>query len=351
MVDSISLMLAPAVAACGGYLPMISGRGLGHGGGTLDKLDSIPGYTTVAPLDLFARTVREIGCAIIGQTPELAPADRRLYAIRDVTATVESVPLITGSILSKKLAEGLQGLILDVKVGNGAFMRSFEEARILTESLVQVANGAGVKTVALVTDMNEPLASAAGNALEVRNAVRFLTGQHRDRRLYDVTVALAAELLVIGGLAKDTAEGAAKIATAFDSGRAAEIFARMVVALGGPAQLVDAPEKFLPAASVIRAVMPERAGFVREIDTRSIGLAVIELGGGRRVASDTIDYSVGFEELAGLGEEVGTGHPLAIVHARNEADADRAAAALRAAYRIGDAGPVTRGTVYERVEA
>jgi len=349
--DNISLMLAPAVAACGGYLPMISGRGLGHSGGTLDKLDSIPGYTTVAPLDLLARTVREVGCAIIGQTPELAPADRRLYAIRDVTATVESVPLITGSILSKKLAEGLQGLILDVKVGNGAFMRSFEEARILTESLVQVANGAGVRTVALVTDMNEPLAAAAGNALEVRNAVRFLTGRHRDRRLYDVTVALAAELLVIGGLASDAAEGAAKIAAAFDSGKAAETFARMVAALGGPAGLVDDPDAFLPAAKVVRAVAPERAGMVREIDTRAIGLAVIELGGGRRVPTDTIDHSVGFDELAGLGDDVGPGRPLAIVNAKSEADAERAAATLRAAYRIGEAGPVSRGTVYQRVDA
>jgi thymidine phosphorylase len=348
--DNVSLMLAPAVAACGGYLPMISGRGLGHGGGTLDKLDSIPGYTTAAPLDLFVRTVREVGCAIIGQTPELAPADRRLYAIRDVTATVESVPLITGSILSKKLCEGLQGLILDVKVGNGAFMQTFEEARALTESLVQVANGAGVRTVALVTDMNEPLASAAGNELEVLNAVRFLTGVHRDKRLYDVTLALAAELLVIGGLAVDAREGAAKIAAAFDSGKAAEIFGRMVVALGGPAGLMENPEKFLPAAAVTRAVMPDRAGTVRAIDTRSVGLAVIELGGGRKVASDAIDYSVGFDELAGLGDEVGPDRPLAIVHARSEVDAERAAASLRACYTIGEAEPVTRGTVYERVD-
>lgn len=348
--DNISLMLAPAVAACGGYLPMISGRGLGHGGGTLDKLDAIPGYTTVAPLDLFKRTVREVGCAIIGQTPELAPADRRLYAIRDVTATVESVPLITGSILSKKLCEGIGGLILDVKIGNGAFMRTFEEARGLTESLVQVANGAGVRTVALITDMNEPLASAAGNGLEVLNAVRFLTGEHRDQRLYDVTVALAAELLVIGGLATDTTEGAARIAAAFQSGKAAEIFGRMVAALGGPDGLMEAPEKFLPAASVTRAVMPEHAGTVRAIDTRSVGLAVIELGGGRRVASDAIDYSVGFDRLAGLGDVVGPERPLAMVHARSEADAERAAVSLRACYRIGEAGPVTRGTVYERVD-
>jgi thymidine phosphorylase len=348
--DNISLMLAPAVAACGGYLPMISGRGLGHGGGTLDKLDAIPGYTTVTPLDLFRRTVREVGCAIIGQTPELAPADRRLYAIRDVTATVESVPLITGSILSKKLCEGIGGLVLDVKIGNGAFMRTMEEARALTDSLVQVANGAGVKTVALITDMNEPLASAAGNGLEVLNAVRFLTGAHRDQRLWDVTVALAAELLVIGGLAAGMKEGAAKIAAAFDSGRAAEIFGRMVAALGGPAGLMENPEKYLPAARVVRPVMPERAGTVREIDTRSIGLAVIELGGGRRVASDMIDYSVGFDRLAGLGDAVGPDRPLAMVHARSEADAERAAASLRACYRIGEAGPVTRGTVYERVE-
>jgi thymidine phosphorylase len=229
-------------------------------------------------------------------------------------------------------------------------MRSFEEARILTESLVQVANGAGVRTVALVTDMNEPLASCAGNGLEVLNAVRFLTGRHRDKRLWDVTVALAAELLVIGGLAADTKEGAAKIAAAFDSGKAAEIFGRMVMALGGPSGLMENPEKFLPAAAVTRAVMPDRAGMVRAIDTRSVGLAVIELGGGRRVASDAIDYAVGFDELAGLGDAVGPGRPLAVVHARSEADAARAAASLRACYMVGEAGPVTRGTVYERVE-
>jgi thymidine phosphorylase len=347
--DNVSLMLAPAVAACGAYLPMISGRGLGHGGGTLDKLDSIPGYVTVADVGLFGRTVRTVGCAIIGQTPDLAPADRRLYAIRDVTATVESVPLITGSILSKKLAEGLQGLVLDVKTGNGAFMPSIEDARGLAKSLVEVANGAGVKTSALITDMNEPLASAAGNAVEVMNAVQFLTGKHRDPRPYEVTVALAAELLVTGGLAADVDEGRRKIEVAFASGAAAEKFGRMVAALGGPADFLERPEKYLPAAPVVRPVVAEHAGIVQAIDTRAVGIAVIELGGGRARATDGVDYSVGFTQLAGLAAKVGGDTPLGFAHARTVADAERAAVSLRAAYRLGGEAMAPRSVIYERI--
>ena len=348
--DNVSLMLAPAVAACGGYVPMISGRGLGHSGGTLDKLDSIPGYRTQPDIDLFRRVVEDVGCAIIGQTADLAPADRRLYSIRDVTATVESVPLITGSILSKKLAEGLDGLVLDVTVGNGAFMQTIEVARTLAASLVSVANGAGVATTALITDMNEPLATAAGNAVEVINAVDFLTGRRRDPRLYEVTVALAAELLVLGRLATDIAEGTQKIESAFASGRASEIFGRMVAALGGPADFMERPETHLKPAQVIRELSADRAGFVVEIDTRAIGIAVIELGGGRLRAEDRIDHAVGFSALAGLGARTGPGEaPLGIVHARNDAAADRAATTLRAAYRIGDEAPARGRVVYERI--
>src|SRR5271157_3677699 len=205
--DNVSLMLAPMLAACGAYVPMISGRGLGHTGGTLDKLDSIPGYVSQPDLALFRRVVKKVGCAIIGQTADLAPADRRLYAIRDVTATVESIALITASILSKKLAAGLQGLVMDVKTGSGAFMASLSGARELATSIATVASGAGLPTVSLITDMNEPLASAAGNALEVQNAVDFLTGKHRDARLLEVTRALGAELLHLAGLAGTVAEG------------------------------------------------------------------------------------------------------------------------------------------------
>src|SRR5665213_965943 len=248
--DNVSLMLAPALAACGAFVPMISGRGLGHTGGTLDKLDSIPGYTTAPDNALFRKVVKEVGCAVIGQTADLAPADKRLYGIRDVTATVESIPLITASILSKKLAARLGGLVLDVKTGTGAFMQKIEDSRGLAKSLVEVANGAGLRTSALITDMNEPLATAAGNAVEVMNAVEFLTGARVDERLWDVTVALGGELLALGQLAASDAEGREQIEAAFRSGHAAEIFGRMVAALGGPKDFIERPAKYLKPAPV-----------------------------------------------------------------------------------------------------
>ncbi len=346
--DNVSLMLAPALAACGAYVPMISGRGLGHTGGTLDKLDSIPGYRTQPDLGLLRKVVADVGCAVIGQTADLAPADKRLYAIRDVTATVESIPLITASILSKKLAAGLAGLVLDVKTGNGAFMQKREDSRGLAESLVAVANGAGMKTSALITDMNEPLASAAGNAVEVMNAVDFLKGRP-DRRLYEVTVALGGELLALGGLADDDADGRARIEAVFACGMATEIFAKMVAALGGPTDFMERPEAYLKAAPLVRPVVAERAGTVTEIDTRAIGIAVVALGGGRMRAEDTIDHSVGFTRLAGLGTQVGPDAPLALVHARDEAAAARAEVALQQAYTLGDTAPAPAPTVYERI--
>jgi len=346
--DNVSLMLAPALAACGAFVPMISGRGLGHTGGTLDKLDSIPGYTTQPDNALFRKVVKEVGCAVIGQTADLAPADKRVYAIRDVTATVESIPLITASILSKKLAAGLGGLVLDVKTGSGAFMQKIEDSRGLAKSLVEVANGAGLKTSALITDMNEPLASAAGNAVEVANAVAFLTG-HADKRLHEVTVALGGELLALGGLATNDADGRKQIAAAFASGRAAEIFGRMVAGLGGPADFVEKPAKYLKAAPVIRPATASRDGIVSAIDTRAIGIAVVELGGGRLRAADAIDHSVGFTDLAGLGSRVGEDAPLAVVHARDEVAAARAEQSIRAAYTIGDTAPAPGKVVYERI--
>ncbi|MCX5567828.1 thymidine phosphorylase [Kaistia nematophila] len=347
--DNVSLMLAPAVAACGVYVPMISGRGLGHTGGTLDKFDSIPGYRSQPDLDLFRKVVKECGTAVIGQTADLAPADKRLYAIRDVTATVESIPLITASILSKKLAAGLQGLVLDVKTGTGAFMASHADARALAKSLVEVANGAGVRTTALITDMNEPLASAAGNALEVRNAVHYLTGAARDPRLHEITVALGAEMLITAGRADGVSAARDRIETAIASGHAAEIFGRMVAGLGGPADFVERVDDYLPKAAVVRDVLAEGDGHVAAIDTRAVGIAVIELGGGRRVASDPIDLSVGFSGLAGMGTRVDAQTPLARVHARSEAEAAHAARLLRAAYRLGSRPEVT-ATVYERVD-
>jgi thymidine phosphorylase len=347
--DNVSLMLAPMLAACGAFVPMISGRGLGHTGGTLDKLDSIPGYVTQPDLLTFKRVVREAGCAIIGQTDALAPADRRLYAIRDVTATVESVALITASILSKKLAAGLEGLVMDVKTGSGAFMPTLEGARELAESIATVATGAGLPTVSLITDMNEPLASAAGNAVEVRNAVDFLVGQRRDARLHRVTLALGGELLALAGLAKDPDEGSALMQRSLDSGAAAERFERMVAALGGPSDFLARAEAVLPRAGVLAAAVPERGGVVTAIDVRAIGLAVVELGGGRARASDSIDPSVGLTDLAPIGAEVGPDAPLAWVHARSADEAEAAARRLRAAYRLGDAAPERADPVVARV--
>ena len=347
--DNVSLMLAPMLAACGAFVPMISGRGLGHTGGTLDKLDSIPGYVTQPDLLRFKQVVREAGCAIIGQTAALAPADRRLYAIRDVTATVESVPLIAASILSKKLAAGLEGLVMDVKTGSGAFMESLEGSRELAESIATVAGSAGLPTVSLITDMNEPLASAAGNAVEVRNAVDFLTGAKRDPRLHRVTLALGAELLALGGVAKDVADGTSLMQRTLDLGAAAERFERMVAALGGPKDFLSHAHAMLPRAPILLEAMPEGRGRVVGVDVRAVGLAVVELGGGRARASDAIDPAVGLTDLAPIGAEVGPDAPLARVHARRPDEAEAAARRLRAAYRLGAAPPARPDPVVARI--
>ncbi len=335
--DKVSLVLAPLAAACGGLVPMISGRGLGHTGGTLDKLDSIPGYGTAPDLGTFRRATVAAGCAIIGQTAERAPADRRLYGIRDVTATVESIHLITASILSKKATAGLAGLIMDVKTGSGAFAPDEAAAVELAESIVAVSEGAGLPCVALITDMNQVLGRSAGNALEVGEAIAYLKGEAREARLHEVTMALGAELLVLGKLAPDPIAARSRLEDALDSGAAAERFARMVAALGGPPDLIENPGRHLPAAAVVRPAHPERPGVVVAVDTRRVGLAVIELGGGRRDAGDRIDHGVGLSEVAGLGEAVGPERPLALVHARSVATAEAAERALREAITLGDA--------------
>ena len=338
--DNVSLMLAPMLAACGAYVPMISGRGLGHTGGTLDKLDSIEGYVSQPDLALFRRVVKDAGCAIIGQTADLAPADRRLYAIRDVTATVESVALITASILSKKLAAGLQGLVMDVKTGSGAFMPTLNGVRELAESIAAVAAVAGLPTVSLITDMNEPLASAAGNAVEIRNAVDYLTGARRDPRLDRVTMALGAELLALSRLAADVYAGEAALRRTLETGAATERFERMVAGLGGPKDFVSRAHALLPRAPVLVDAMSEAHGFVVGVDVRAVGLVVVELGGGRARAADAIDPAVGLTELAPIGAEVGPDTPLGRVHARDIALAEAAAKRLRAAYRL-DAAPLS----------
>jgi thymidine phosphorylase len=347
--DTVSLALAPAVAACGGFVPMISGRGLGHTGGTLDKMDAIPGYVSQPDLEKFRRVVREAGCAIIGQTADLAPADRRLYAIRDVTGTVESLDLLTSSILSKKLAAGLDGLAMDVTFGSGAFMADIDGGRALAASIVHVAQGAGLPTTALLTDMDQPLASAAGNAVEVAYALDYLTGRRREPRFHEVTVALAAEMLLLGRLAATAEEAKGRIEDAISSGRAAEIFARMVAALGGPADFVEKSETYLARAPIVRAVHPEAEGIVQTIVTRDDGDAEVALGGGRTRPEDRIDHAVGFTELAEVGARVGAERPLGIVHARTEAAFEAAAAALRRAYRLGDVAASPGPVIAERI--
>ncbi|WP_429094018.1 thymidine phosphorylase [Aeromonas veronii] len=347
--DVVSLMLGPMVAACGGFVPMISGRGLGHTGGTLDKLDAIPGYQTSVDNDLFLKVVKEAGVAIIGQTGDLAPADKRIYAVRDITATVESIAMITGSILSKKLASGLEALVMDVKVGSGAFMPTFEASEELAKSIVAVANGAGCRTSALLTDMNQVLASSAGNAVEVREAVRYLTGEYRNPRIHEVTMALCAEMLVSAGLASDERDARAKLQAVLDNGKAAEIFGRMVTGLGGPADFMERYDAYLPKAAIVRPVFAANSGFVTAMDTRELGLAVVAMGGGRRAAGDKLDYAVGLTDFIRLGQSVDADKPIAMIHAQTEEQYAQAASMVQAAVRIGGERPEALPEVYRRI--
>ncbi|MGV1750714.1 thymidine phosphorylase [Agrobacterium sp. CG674] len=347
--DNVSLMLAPIVAACGLAVPMISGKGLGHTGGTLDKLESIAGYDIMPDEALFRRTVRDVGCAIIGQTGDLAPADKRLYAIRDVTATVDSIPLITASILSKKLAAGLETLVLDVKFGNGAFMQSVDEAERLARSLVEVANGAGVKTSALITDMNEPLADTAGNALEIIHCLDFLRGEKAGTRIDTTVFAFAAEMLVQSGLASSLAEGERQARQALNSGHAMERFGQMIAALGGPADFVDRPHAYLNPAPHILPVHAPDAGSLSSWKTRDLGMVVVELGGGRRHPGDAIDHRVGLSHILPLGTKVEKGQPIATVHAASSEDAERARARVLDALGCSDQPFIAAPVVATRI--
>ncbi|MBB3946807.1 thymidine phosphorylase [Rhizobium skierniewicense] len=347
--DNVSLMLAPIVAACGLAVPMISGRGLGHTGGTLDKLESIPGYDVMPDEAQFRRTVSSVGCAIIGQTGDLAPADKRLYAIRDVTATVDSVPLITASILSKKLAAGLETLVLDVKFGSGAFMQSSDEAEQLARSLVDVANGAGVKTSAHITDMNEPLADTAGNALEIIHCLDFLAGKKAGTRIDTLVFAFAAEMLVQSAVVSSLAEGEQQARQALNSGQALERFGQMIFALGGPADFVERPNTYLIQAPYIVPVLANEAGWLSSCQTRDLGMVVVELGGGRRHPGDAIDHRVGVSAILPLGTRVEKDQPIAMVHASTQEDARRAGATVLGAYAISQepvsAMPIISGRV------
>lgn len=347
--DCVSLLLAPALAACGAYVPMISGRGLGHTGGTLDKLEAIPGFRTAMGEDQLRAQLAQVRCAIVSASAEIAPADRRLYAIRDVSGTVESIDLITASILSKKLAAGLEALVLDVKCGSGAFMKTLDQAEALARALVSTAQGAGCMTTALITDMSQPLATAAGNALEVIETMETLTGTSVNPALWDITCALGGEALALGGLAADAADGAGRIAQALETGAAAEWFGRMVAAQGGPADFVERWADRLPSAPVVREVPSPVAGHVAAVDGMALGLAVVALGGGRQREGDRVNPSVGLSDLAGIGDEIGAGDPLCMVHAATATQADAAVRQVQAAYGLQAAAPVEPPLILKRI--
>lgn len=343
--DSVSLMLGPLLAACGGYVPMISGRGLGHTGGTLDKLDSIPGYNSTPDNDLFRKVVRECGVAIIGQTGNLAPADKRFYATRDITATIESIPLLTSSILSKKFAAGLDCLVMDVKTGSGAFMTNHDDARELALSITKVANAVGVKTSSILTDMNQCLGHNAGNALEIREAIDFLTGKSQAPRLKKVVFALCSELLILAELAKDNQHATTMLNKALESGKAAEIFSQMTSLLGGPSDLLENYDKHLAKAPIIRPLLHQGAGYVSHIDTRALGLSVVTLGGGRTLAEDAIDSAVGLENVISIGDS--SEQALAIIHARDESSWQEAAECIKQAISFQEAKEPDPPIIYE----
>lgn len=347
--DKVSFLLAPIAAACGCFVPMISGRGLGHTGGTLDKASAIPGYNPYPGLDRLKEVVKSVGCAIIGQTDDLAPADRRLYAIRDVTGTVESIPLITASILSKKVAAGNAGLVMDVKVGSGAFMTSIEDARALARSIIGAASSIGLKTHAVMTGMSEILGSSAGNAVEIAECVKYFTEREREPRLDEVVRELTAEMLIVTGIEEDRAAARARIEAALASGGAAEAFSRMVAALGGPTDFLENAERYLPRAAVIEPVFAETEGYLAEVDGRAVGNAIIELGGGRRNFDDCLDLSVGFDEAAHVGDRIGRSTPLALVHAASNEAAARAGERLRAACRIAPSPPPPSSVILEKM--
>ena len=343
--DKVSFMLAPIVAACGCYVPMISGRGLGHTGGTTDKAESIPGYNTAPDYETFKKVVKVTGCAIIGQTEDLAPADRRFYAIRDVTGTVESVPLITASILSKKTAAGLESLVMDVKVGSGAFMETPDRAREMAETIMATAERTRLKVHALITDMNQVLGNSAGNALEIAEAVRYLRNDHREERLDAVTLALCAEMLLVSGAETDHDTALRRCDEAVTSGRAAEVFNAMCASLGGPSDFIENCDAYLAKAPVQLAVHAN--GILTTMDTYAVGQAIIELGGGRRQVGEQLDLSVGLSDVAPIGTRLDSDTPLAIVHAASDDAAASAREILLDACEVGEEPPPAAPVIHE----
>jgi pyrimidine-nucleoside phosphorylase len=330
--DKVSICLAPLVAACGVAVPMISGRGLGHTGGTLDKLEAIPGYRVQLPPKQFERIVREVGTSMIGQSAELAPADRRIYALRDVTATVECIPLIVASILSKKLAEGIDGLVLDVKVGRGAFMKDLKSARALAQALVRVGARSGKRVVALLTDMSAPIGRTIGNGLETREAIEILrNGGPADTR--ELTLTLGAEMLLMGKVCRTLPAARARLESALADGSALERFLRMVKAHGGDVRAVEHPERLTKAKAKV-AVVAARSGYITECDPYALGLCAVALGAGRIRADQAVDAHAGIELFAQRGERVTRGQPLALIHARNKSLAQSEVARVSAAFNI-----------------
>ncbi|MEC8023766.1 MAG: thymidine phosphorylase [Myxococcota bacterium] len=344
--DKVSICLAPAVAACGVAVPMIAGRGLGHTGGTLDKLEAIPGFQVRLDETEFQNVVDTVGVVIAGQSAAIAPADKRLYALRDVTGTIESYPLIAASIMSKKLAEGLNGLVLDVKVGNGAFMKTHQKARELARILVDTGKAVDVATTAFITDMNQPLGEAVGNANETQEALDILHGGG-PADLREITLLLGGEMCVLGGVAEDLDAGRKLMTTAIESGAALDVMIKMVEAQGGDPRICE-PGHRLPVAPIEHHIIAKRDGVVCEFATEQFGWAMIDLGGGRRKVSDTIDHAVGIMVHKKLGDTISTGDVLATINARSEAGLDKVVLDLERAIRVGDeCSPLT--LVYEEM--
>lgn len=344
--DKTSIILAPILAACGLFVPMISGRGLGHTGGTLDKFDSIPGYNTQPDLDTFKKVVKEVGCAIIGQTNNLAPADKKLYSIRDIVGTVESLPLITSSILSKKIASGLKTLVLDVKVGNGSFNSTLEIARDLSNSLVRVAKGAGLKCEAILTDMNQVLGKSAGHRLEILECINFLTNQEKDPRLMKITYELVASILMMShNLSKE--EALKKIDTVISNGVAAEKFEKMVAALGGASNILSSYKDQLEINAFKKDMFIKQSGYVQKIKTRDLGLILIELGGGRKQVTDKINFNVGYDNVLSVGDRVDSSTPLLTVYCHSDKDFENVGKKIEECFLISDKEVSNLSDIYE----
>jgi len=347
--DKTSLLLAPILAACDLFIPMISGRGLGHTGGTLDKFDSIPGYNTKPDIDVFRQVVKDVGCAIIGQTSNLAPADKKLYSIRDIVGTVESLPLITSSILSKKIASGLKTLVLDVKVGNGSFNSTLEIAQNLAHSLVNVAKGAGLECEAILTDMNQVLGRSAGHSLEVIECIEYLVSNKRDSKLEAITNELASSILMmIKNISKE--ESLKQINIVLANGKAAEKFERMINALGGSNSFLSTYKKELSNNTFVQDIYLEKQGWIKEIKTRDLGLLLIELGGGRKQVDDKINYHVGYDNVLGVGESVDSSTPVIKVYANSKDDFNKIKNSIINCFIISDQEVKETESIYEVIK-